>query len=107
MGIVDIEALGKHGGGPGCAAPFGFQAMVKDALRSQNGSAELAWQLANYDWVSWYKVFGCADKEFRNISGKRYWEYNFDGVLPQHGYVRVQFRESVLPRPDGQSPLLP
>eukprot|EP00965_Chrysotila_dentata_P169499 5596391-Pleurochrysis_carterae.AAC.1 len=86
--MIKEKLWGKRGSGPGCAAPFDFENIVKEALRSQNGSAELAWQLANYDWVAWYKSFGCVDKEFENISTKRYWEYVFDITLPQHGYVR-------------------
>eukprot|EP00965_Chrysotila_dentata_P135851 4491009-Pleurochrysis_carterae.AAC.1 len=34
--MIKEKLWGKRGGGPGCAAPWDMEAIVKDALKSQN-----------------------------------------------------------------------
>eukprot|EP00965_Chrysotila_dentata_P256950 6212728-Pleurochrysis_carterae.AAC.1 len=106
--MIQAKLWGKNGkGGKGCASPWDFAQIVDEALRTQLGATESAWLWANFNWDEWAKSFSCVSSEFGSISSMRYWEYNYDLKVPEHGYVRVQFRESVLPAGEGLPDLLP
>jgi hypothetical protein len=88
----------------GCNAPWDLDAVIQRALRTQKGKVQLAWHLINFDFADFFK--GCIP-DFEKFSQFRYWEYEYDPTLPEHGYVRVRYRESILPTPEGEPALKP
>eukprot|EP00965_Chrysotila_dentata_P013645 451547-Pleurochrysis_carterae.AAC.1 len=49
--MLQEKLWGKKGGGLGCLSPRDMEAVVKEAIHTQMGEAELAWHWANYDWI--------------------------------------------------------
>ena len=83
----------QRGSGGGCAAPWDFEAVVKQALKTQSGTPEFAWHLNNTNWERFFD--GCIHKDFADFSDHRFWVYEYDPSLPEHGYVRVTYKEAV------------
>ena len=85
----------QRGSGGGCAAPWDFQAVIEKALASQSGKPEFAWHLNNTNWDAYFAACGCFHKDFGDFSDHRFWVYEYDPSLPEHGYVRVTYKEAV------------
>ena len=81
----------------GCLAPWDLADKLAKAMATQSGRTELTWHLANYDMKEWFK--GCINKNFAGISSARYFIYEYDPTLPDHGFVRVTYRENLLDEP--------
>ena len=79
----------------GVQAPWDLEDVVSKALKTQKGWPQLAWQMANMDFKTWFK--GRYDRHFAQFSHFRYWEYEYDATLVSHGYVRVRYRDNILP----------
>eukprot|EP00965_Chrysotila_dentata_P109885 3631245-Pleurochrysis_carterae.AAC.1 len=95
--MLKEKLWGKTGSGAGCMSSWDMERIVKEALTTLAGEAELAWHWAIYDSDAWAKSFDCVSKGFKHSSQMRYWEYEYDFNLIEHGFVRVTFCESVLP----------
>jgi len=54
----------------GCAAPWDLERVIKTALKTQKGSTQLAWHLANFDFVHFFE--GCASDGAADMSEIRY-----------------------------------
>eukprot|EP00965_Chrysotila_dentata_P107459 3550457-Pleurochrysis_carterae.AAC.1 len=52
----------KRGLGPGCKSPLEFHAMLMEGLTDMNGGCEMLWQLANYDFSTFFD--GCVSEQF-------------------------------------------
>jgi hypothetical protein len=86
----------------GVQTPWDFEHVVRKALQTQKCIPQLAWHLVNFDFTEWFK--GSVSSQFTHQSSARYWQYEYDPSLPQHGYVRVTFRDSILPFEDTKMP---
>eukprot|EP00965_Chrysotila_dentata_P084973 2804998-Pleurochrysis_carterae.AAC.1 len=60
---------GGHYGG--CMSPWELERIVQEALETQIGYKELAWHMANFDWVGWFAGFECCSKDFADTSTER------------------------------------
>ena len=90
------EVVWPHRGtGGGCSAPWEFESVVKKALKSQAGTPEFAWHLTNTSWGEWFTSTHAIHKEFQDFSDHRFWVYEYDPELPEHGYVRVTYKEAI------------
>lgn len=85
----------KRGSGGGFRAPWDFEDIMNAALASQRGEPQLAWRLANHDWTTWFSSFDSIAADFGQFSGMRVWKYEYAPDLPEHGYVRVTYKESL------------
>src|SRR6056297_1649568 len=97
----------KHG--PGCASPFEYQAKLIDGLSGMSGGCEILWQLANFNFEEWCK--GCVTPEFGHYAAPRAWRFEYDEKLPEHGCVRVTFKDKLTDEATGTTeewkPLVP
>ena len=94
----------KGGTGGGCRSPWDFEEVVKRALKSQRGEPEFAWHLANTNWLSWFQDSNSIHKEFEDFTKQRFWVYEYDPDLSQHGYVRVTYKEAITTKPTDARP---
>ena len=85
----------QRGTGGGCSAPWDFADVMKQALKTQRGTQEFAWHLNNTNWGKWFEDSHSIHKRFEDFSDHRFWVYEYDPNLPEHGYVRVTYKEAV------------
>jgi len=93
--MVKEKIWPKRGAGGGFRAPWDFEDIMKAALASQRGKPQFAWHLANIDWTTWFSSFDSIGKDFALFSGYRVWKYEYAPDLPEHGFVRVTYKESL------------
>ena len=97
--MVKEQIAPQRGSGGGCRAPFEFKDVMDRALKTLvekgQGMAEFAWHFTNFKWVEWFASFGCIHKSFGNFDDHRHWVYQYDAALPEHGYVRVLYKEDI------------
>eukprot|EP00965_Chrysotila_dentata_P047011 1560503-Pleurochrysis_carterae.AAC.1 len=67
----------------------------------------MAWTWGNFDWVAWAKTFKSVAPDFGDQSKMRFWQYDFDELLVEHGCVNVRYRHNLLPPKDGEPEFLP
>ena len=74
----------------GCNSPLELEARLVDSMKNVAGGCEALWQLSNYNFEAFFR--GCVSKEFGHYKDERFWHYEYDETLPEHGCVKVTFK---------------
>tara|TARA_B110001452_G_scaffold101705_1_gene84383 strand:+ start:387 stop:3554 length:3168 start_codon:yes stop_codon:yes gene_type:complete len=93
--MVKEQVWPKRKTGGGCQAPWDFKAIFEKALATQQGPVEMAWHLANNSWDRWFARTHSINSNFAHFQNHRYWIYEHDDTVPQHGCVKVTYKESL------------
>ena len=93
--MVKEQIWPQRGTGGGCKAPWDMEAIIANAVKSQQGRIEFAWHWQNCDWKTLYS--GHFERDFAGYGDSRFWVYERDNNLPDHHYCRVTYRHSLLP----------